>query len=148
MTWHDNRKNTLINTHTFISSLFKSKIHAHKQWHCYSFDFYILLIILTLKATKPMMDEINFYMRGEAWEIKRLGVCLTHKIAWDLMVGMKLGYSRKKWGRGGVDNMEFLGVLKKKQVHFPGVNQKQCEISMGDQEKIMWNFYKGVCFRP
>ena len=64
------------------------------------------------------------------------------------MVGMKLGYSRKKWGRGGVDNMEFLGVLKKKQVHFPGVNQKQCEISMGDQEKIMWNFYKGVCFRP
>ena len=30
--------------------------------------------------------------------------------------------------------MEFSGVLKKKQVHFPGVNQKQCEISRDDQE--------------
>ena len=44
--------------------------------------------------------------------------------------------------------MEFTGVLKKKQVDFPGVNQKQCEISKDDQENIMWNFYKGLCFRP
>ena len=44
--------------------------------------------------------------------------------------------------------MKFPRVLKKKQVHFPGVNQKQCEISMGDQENVMWNFYKGLCFRP
>ena len=43
--------------------------------------------------------------------------------------------------------MEFSGVLKKKQVHFPGVNQKQCEISRGDK-KVMWNFYKGLYFRP
>ena len=26
-------------------------------------------------------------------------------------------------------------------MHFPGVNPKQCEISRGDQEKVMWNFY-------
>ena len=44
--------------------------------------------------------------------------------------------------------MEFTGVLKKKQVDFPGVNQKQCEIPKDDQENIMWNFYKGLCFRP
>ena len=58
---------------------------------------------------------------------------------------MKLGHSRKK--AGGVEDMEFPGVLKKKQVHFPGVNQKQCEISRGDK-KVMWNFYKGLYFRP
>ena len=62
---------------------------------------------------------------------------------------MKLGYSRKKtgWG-GGVEDMEFPGVLKKKQLRFPAVNQKQCEISRGDQAKIMWNLYKGLYFRP
>ena len=38
--------------------------------------------------------------------------------------------------------MEFPGVLKKKQVHFPGVNEKQCEISRDDQENIMWNFIR------
>ena len=42
--------------------------------------------------------------------------------------------------------MELPGVLKKKQVHFPGANQKQYEIPRVDQEKIMWNFYyKGLC---
>ena len=58
------------------------------------------------------------------------------------------GLFQKKTGDGGFGDMEFPGVLKKKQVHFPGVNQKQCEISRGDQEKIMWNFYKGLSFRP
>ena len=48
----------------------------------------------------------------------------------------------------GVENMEFSEVLKKKQVHFSGINQKQYEISRSDQEKIMCNFYKGLCFRP
>ena len=33
--------------------------------------------------------------------------------------------------------MEFLGVLNKKQVEFPGVNLKQQGISRGDEEKIM-----------
>ena len=68
-------------------------------------------------------------------------------------LGMKLGYYRKKNGElgkggGGVEDMKFPGVIKKKQVHFPGVIQKQCDISRGDQEKVMWNFYKGLCFRP
>ena len=50
-------------------------------------------------------------------------------------------------GQEGVEDMELPGVLKKKQKHFPGVNQKLCEISWGDQENIMWNLYKGLCFR-
>ena len=33
--------------------------------------------------------------------------------------------------------MEYLGVLKKYEVDFPGVNQKQYGISRGDQERIM-----------
>ena len=56
-------------------------------------------------------------------------------------------FQKKKWGMG-VENMTFPGVLKENQVHFPGVNQKQCEIFRGDQEKVMWNFYKDLCFRP
>ena len=36
--------------------------------------------------------------------------------------------------------MAFPVVLKKQQVEFPQVNQKQQGISRGDQEKIMWNF--------
>ena len=44
---------------------------------------------------------------------------------------------QKKTEDGVFGDMEFPGVLKKKQVHFPGVNQKQCEISRGDQEKIL-----------
>ena len=51
-------------------------------------------------------------------------------------------------GGGGVEHMEFPGALKKKQVYFPGVNHKQRETSRGDQENIMWNFYKDLCFRP
>ena len=47
-----------------------------------------------------------------------------------------------------IEDMEFSRVLKKKELHFPGVNQEQCEISRGDQEKIVWNFcYKGLCFK-
>ena len=46
--------------------------------------------------------------------------------------------------------MKFPGVLKKKQVHFPGVNQKQCEISRGDKKKSCGTsiMYKSYCFRP
>ena len=40
---------------------------------------------------------------------------------------------KKNW----VENMEFPGEFKKKQVDFPGVNY---QISRGDQEKIMRNF--------
>ena len=71
----------------------------------------------------------------------------------DLVPRYEIGLlQKKKWGvgegGGGVEDMKFPGVIKKKQVHFPGVNQKQCDISRGDQEKVMWNFYKGLCFRP
>ena len=44
-------------------------------------------------------------------------------------------------GGRGVEDMEFLGVLKKKHVENPGVNEKGSGNSRGVQEKLMWNFH-------
>ena len=46
----------------------------------------------------------------------------------------------EKKKQGGVENVEFPGVLKKYHVDFPGVNNKKNGISRGDREEIMWIF--------
>ena len=57
------------------------------------------------------------------------------------MTSILIGLFQKKSKQvGGVDDVEFSGVLKK-TVEVPGVNQKRSEISSGVQKEIMWNFH-------
>ena len=47
------------------------------------------------------------------------------------------GLFQKKSNTGGVEEMEFPGVLKKEHVEIPGKKKKSSGISMGVQEKLM-----------
>ena len=47
---------------------------------------------------------------------------------------------KKKTNRGREKDMELSGVLKKEQVDFPGVNQKQCGIFWAWSRKIYVEF--------
>ena len=42
---------------------------------------------------------------------------------------------------GGIEDMQFPGVLKKEHVKILGINQKRSGFSNGVQEKLIWNFY-------
>ena len=69
------------------------------------------------------------------WGISEQAVTVTlsdsHQ-AWKGDTNHWLGLTNYKRERGGVEDMEFPGVLKKQQVDFPGFDVKQRGISRGD----------------
>ena len=76
---------------------------------------------------------LKLYERNYGWIIESCSRKLSE-------VRITFNFNHSPIGRG-VEDMEFLGVLKKKHVENPGVNKKGSGNSRGVQEKLMWNFH-------